>query len=74
MEYKKLSKENISRIVLTKEEFLRNAKESTLFAELHAELNTPESYKRLKQLEHKKNIDYAILCNQIVGAETRYNL
>ena len=72
--YKKLTKENIGRIVLTKEEFLKGAKPSALFAEVTTELNTPENYEKIRQLTVKKNRDYAILANQIVGSELRYNI
>jgi hypothetical protein len=62
MEYKKLSKDEISKIVLTKEEFLKGAKKNDLFEKVSQSLTS----EREKELQYKKDIDYTILSNQTV--------
>jgi len=50
-------------------DFLRNAKESPVAAELHAELTLEASKTVLDQARLRRQEDWSALANQVVGAE-----
>ena len=87
-----MESKQLSKIVLTREEFLKGAKPSDLFKEMRRELQiagwkeiysreflvpnlcSEEEYNsipasRNREMECRRNRDYAILANQIVGSE-----
>jgi hypothetical protein len=65
-----ISKEQMKRIVLTKEEFLKHAKDSDLFEKVTQELQSPEAQAHFDKMTNKYNRGLSILLPQIVGIET----
>ena len=61
--------DSLKRVVLTAEEFFKNAEDSSLFREVTQEIIEKEKNNPIDEASLRYSRDWSILANQVVGAE-----